>query len=58
MAACARTGCAQDHLARVVQAVILAVLVSSLFGEPLFDPILAFVFLLILACLVGQESEG
>ncbi len=48
----------QDHLARVVQAVILAVLVSSLFGEPLFDPILAFVFLLILACLVGQESEG
>lgn len=48
----------QDHLARVVQAVILAVLVSSLFGEPLFDPILAFVFLLILACLVAQEGEA
>jgi O-antigen ligase len=47
----------QSKQARVVRAVILAVLVSSLFGEPLFDPILAFVFLLILACLVGQESE-
>ncbi|MCS6938747.1 MAG: O-antigen ligase family protein [Roseiflexus sp.] len=47
----------QSHLAHVVRAVILAMLVSSLFGEPLFDPILAFVFLLILACLVAQEGE-
>ncbi|MCS6840076.1 MAG: O-antigen ligase family protein [Roseiflexus sp.] len=47
----------QSHQARVVQAVILAVLASSLFGEPLFDPVLAFVFLLVLACLVGQEGE-
>lgn len=48
----------QSHPAHVIQAVILAVLVSSLFGEPLFDPILAFVFLLILACLVAQGGEA
>ncbi|MFQ3632233.1 O-antigen ligase family protein [Roseiflexus sp.] len=48
----------QSHVARAVQAVLLAVLVSSLFGEPLFDPILAFVFILVLACLVGQQSEA
>ncbi|MGQ9550283.1 MAG: O-antigen ligase family protein [Roseiflexus sp.] len=47
----------QVHLARTVQAVLLAVLLASLFGEPLFDPVLSFVFILILACLVGQESE-
>ncbi len=48
----------QNHVARVVQAVLLAVLVASLFGEPLFDPILAFVFILVLACLVGQKREA
>lgn len=47
----------QSPLGRVVQAAVLAVFVASMFGEPLFDPILAFVFVLILACLVGQEGE-
>lgn len=47
----------QSQRAHVVQAVILAVLVSSLFGEPLFDPVLEFAFLLVLACLVAQEGE-
>lgn len=47
----------QVYLARLVQAVLLAVALASLFGEPLFDPVLSFVFVLILACLVGQESE-
>jgi len=45
------------HLARLVQAAVLAVVIASLFGEPLFDPVLSFVFVLILACLVRQESE-
>jgi O-antigen ligase len=47
----------QVYLARMVQAVLLAVVLASLFGEPLFDPVLSFVFVLILACLIGQESE-
>ncbi len=48
----------QSHRAHVVQAAILAVLASSLFGEPLFDPLLEFVFLLVLASLVVQEGEA
>jgi hypothetical protein len=36
---------------------LAAYFVSSLYGEPLFDPVLLIVFILIIGCLIPNESE-
>jgi O-antigen ligase len=46
-----------DTIAATVQACLIAFFISSLYGEPLFDPVLITVFLLIIGCLIPNESE-
>lgn len=46
-----------DTIAATVQACLAAFFVSSLYGEPLFDPVLLIVFILIIGCLISTKAR-